>query len=128
VLAGVPRSLPALLRAYEIGQRAAVVGFDWPQASEAAAKVREELDELSRATDGTHIEEEVGDLLFAAANLSRKFGVEPEAALRRATDKFCRRFAQMEEQLEADGSSVHGAPLEAMEDAWHRVKARERTA
>ena len=96
----MPRTLPALLRAYEYGSRAAAVGFDWVRAADVIDKIEEEVrelrDELSKteqadeASQSGRVEEEMGDLLFAIANLSRKLGVEPEAALRRANDKFQR--------------------------------------
>jgi len=95
VLAGIPRMLPALLRAHKIGKRAATVGFDWPQADAVIDKVEEEVRELRDASGRGREQtlEEMGDLLFSLANLSRKLGIEPEAALRQANDKFTRRFA-----------------------------------
>lgn len=124
VLSGVPRALPALLRAYEIGTRVAAVGFDWPDASGSMAKIEEEVQELREALTQSpaRATEELGDLLFAIANLARKLDLEPEAALRRASDKFTERFAAVEGDLERRGSSVHAATLEEMEAAWQRVK------
>ena len=87
VLAGVPRSLPALLRAHEIGTRASAVGFDWPAAADVLDKIEEEVRELREALDESpaRAAEELGDLLFSLANLARKLGIEPESALRGRT-------------------------------------------
>ena len=125
VLGGVKRALPALLRAYEIGGRVAAVGFDWARAQDVVAKVREEVEELAREVengDRARAEEEMGDLLFALANLSRKMGIEPESALRQANEKFTARFEELERRLEARGSSVHQATLQEMEEEWEEVK------
>jgi MazG family protein len=125
ILAGVPPALPALLRAFQIGSRVAAVGFDWSRAADVVTKIEEEVAELHRAIDAGDrrlAEEEMGDLLFAVANLSRKLDIEPEAALRRANDKFTRRFGELEAGLEARGLSVHDATLEQMEEEWQRVK------
>jgi MazG family protein len=124
VLAGVPRALPALLRAHEIGTRVAAVGFDWPAAPQVMDKIEEEVREL-RAALAEHprrAAEELGDLLFSVANLARKLGLEPESALREANDKFSDRFAGVEALLEARGRSVHDATLDEMEAAWATVK------
>ncbi len=124
VLAGVPRSLPALLGAYEIGTRVAAVGFDWPNARDVVDKIDEEVRELRDALGESHTRaaEELGDLLFSVANLARKLGLEPESALRQANDKFARRFEAVEDALAREGLSVHEASLDAMERAWHDVK------
>jgi nucleoside triphosphate diphosphatase len=129
LLAGVPRSLPGLLRAHEVGTRAAAVGFDWPSAAGVVDKIDEEVRELRAAiAEGpAQTVEEVGDLLFSLANLARKLGVEPESALRAANDKFTRRFQAVEETLAARGRSVHDATPEALEAAWNRVKASAAT-
>jgi nucleoside triphosphate diphosphatase len=130
VLRGVPKTLPALLRAYEIGTRVAAVGFDWSRTSEVVDKIEEEVAELRRAvsTEGSaRTEEEMGDLLFAIANLARKLGIEPESALRKANEKFTKRFNQLEERLHARGRSVHDATLEEMEAEWALVKSSART-
>jgi MazG family protein len=136
VLAGVPKALPALLRAYEIGTRVAAVGFDWPEAADVVDKIDEEVAELREALTESRARaaEEFGDLLFSIANLARKLALEPEAALRAANEKFSTRFAGVEADLERRGSSVHAATTEEMEAAWQRVKrspssgARSRTA
>src|ERR687890_1139169 len=94
VLLGVPKTLPSLLRAYEIGARVAAVGFDWAQATDVVDKIEEEVAELRRAVaereGAARTEEEMGDLLFSIANLARKMGIEPESALRQANEKFTR--------------------------------------
>jgi MazG family protein len=128
-LSGVPKTLPSLLRAYEVSARAAAVGFDWAKAGDVLDKIEEEVAELrqeveSGATgDLSRAEEEMGDLLFAIANLSRKLGIEPEAALRRANDKFTSRFDAVEQAFAARSQSMSDATLEEMEAEWQRVKA-----
>jgi MazG family protein len=125
VLAGVPKTLPSLLRAYEIGTRVAAVGFDWSRTEDVVDKIEEEVAELRAAVDTegrARTEEEMGDLLFSIANLSRKLGIDPESALRKANEKFTKRFTALEESLHAQGRSVHGASLEEMEAEWQAVK------
>jgi MazG family protein len=127
VLRGMPKALPSLLGAHEIGTRVAAVGFDWAKSSDVVAKIEEEVGELKRALDGEgqpRVEEEMGDLLFAIANLARKLGIEPESALRKANHKFSARFQQLERHLEAQGRSVHDASLEEMEEIWILIKGR----
>ena len=127
-LSGVPRTLPSLLRAYEISARAAAVGFDWAKPADVLDKIEEEVAEVrhevaSGATgDLSRAEDEMGDLLFAIANLSRTLGIEPEAALRRANDKFTRRFDAVEQAFATRGRSLQEATLGEMEDEWQRVK------
>jgi len=129
VLAGVPRALPALLRAHEIGARVAAVGFDWPDATGVIDKIEEELAELRDASGRSRrlTEEEFGDLLFSIANLARRLGLDPEAALRQANDKFTRRFDALETDFARRGRALHGAPLEELEAAWQAVKRRAAT-
>ena len=124
VLAGVPRSLPALLRAHKIGKRAATVGFDWPHAGAVMDKIEEEVRELREALSEGHqrAAEELGDLLFAMANLARKLKIEPEAALTGANDKFTRRFAEVERLFTRQRRSVHDATAEELDAAWNTVK------
>lgn len=130
-LGGVPRTLPALLRAQEIGTRAAAVGFDWERATDVLAKIEEEVAELREtvasgvATDRARTEEELGDFLFAITNLARKLGVEPESALRKANDKFTHRFGAMEALLLARGRSLTSCTLDELEEEWARVKRAE---
>ena len=126
ILSGVPRALPSLLRAYEIGSRAAAIGFDWPRADDVIDKIEEEVRELREASaneGAARTEEEMGDLLFTLVNLARKLGVEPESALRRANDKFVDRFEGMERGFDARGHSIHDASPDDLEREWARVKA-----
>ena len=127
-LGSVPKSLPALLRAYKIGKRVAAVGFEWATAADVLAKIEEEVAELRDTLqkdpdNAARAEEEMGDLFFAMANLSRKLGIEPEAALRKANEKFTKRFSQMEENFAASGRSLDAATLEDMEAEWQRIKS-----
>lgn len=127
VLSGVPRSMPSLLRAYELGTRAAQVGFDWPTTSDVLDKVDEEVRELREAvaTAGAtsrEAEEEFGDLLFSLVNVARKLGLEPEAALRMANDKFQRRFDHLERGVKADGHTFRELNLDQLESYWQRAK------
>jgi nucleoside triphosphate diphosphatase len=126
VIDGVALALPALLRAAKISRRAAQIGFDWPAAENVIDKIAEELDEIEDAIDDgadrAALEDEVGDLLFACANLARKLDIEPETALRRATAKFARRFRRVEVLAKERGI---GADLDALEALWQEVKAAE---
>ena len=159
ILGGVPRTLPALLRAYEYGARAAAVGFDWSRPLDVVNKIEEEIRELREVLNLTNpanptnqtnpinpinptnrvdqvnqvgqvgqvdkvarVEEEMGDLLFAIANLSRKLGVEPESALRRANDKFLARFTAVEQRVAAAGERLQEKTLDELEAAWQDVK------
>jgi nucleoside triphosphate diphosphatase len=130
VLGNMPRALPSLLHAHKIGSRVASVGFDWKSASEVIAKIDEEIAELREALecnpqDTARAEEELGDLLFAVANLARKLSIEPETALRRANDKFTRRFTQLEQNFAGSGRTFEGSTLEEMELEWQKIKADE---
>lgn len=130
-LAGVPRALPALLRAQRIGEKAARIGFDWPSADGVWDKVHEELNELRQAAaagDRAHVQEELGDLLFALANLGRHLGVDAELGLRETLDKFTRRFAHVEAQAEARHGKEHKASLDELEAWWQQAKRIERGA
>ena len=125
LLGGLPRGLPALLRAYRMGRRAATVGFDWEEPSGALHKVDEELAELRAAIAAKQsqaIEEELGDLLFAVANVSRHLGIEPEGALRAANHKFAMRFAMLERRFASQGRALGDATLDEMETEWQHVK------
>jgi MazG family protein len=125
VLDGLPRSLPALLAAHQFGTRVAEVGFDWVAADDVVAKIDEEVDELRRAVRGEgqdRVEEELGDLLFSIANLARKLGVEPEAALRAANRKFERRFRALEARVEKTGATLRQLALDVLEEHWQAVK------
>ena len=128
VLSGVPRSMPSLLRAHEIGTRAAQVGFDWVKTDDVIDKVEEEVRELRDAVRTTgpksrEAEEEFGDLLFSLVNVARKLGIEPEGALRVANDKFQRRFDDLERQVKADGHAFRDLTLEQLEEYWQRAKS-----
>jgi MazG family protein len=137
-LDGVAAGLPALTRAEKLQKRAARIGFDWPEAAPVLDKVREELDEvtaeLEQGGGAARLDEEVGDLLFAVANLARHLGLDPEGALRRANAKFERRFKRMEALADADGDDGPGSgagqqglpeSLARLEALWQRVKAEE---
>jgi MazG family protein len=131
LLGGLAPALPALLRAYQIGVRAASVGFDWLTAADVVAKIQEEVDELREVVDAgsareeARVEEEMGDLLFAIANLARKLGIEPETALRKANEKFTKRFTAMERQVTSTGRTLSRLSLEELESVWHAVKSSE---
>jgi MazG family protein len=128
----VPRTLPALTRAVKLQRKASKVGFDWNDARQVLAKIREETGEveaeLSRpGMDATPaLAEEIGDLLFVVANLSRHAGVDPEQALRGANAKFERRFGHIERSLASRGVDPASATLDEMEALWNEAKALEK--
>ncbi|MEE4464129.1 nucleoside triphosphate pyrophosphohydrolase [Azotobacter chroococcum] len=129
LLDDVPQALPALSRSVKLQKRAARVGFDWPEALVVVDKLREELDELLEAMsedDPQHIADELGDVLFAATNLARHLGVDPEAALRGANGRFEWRFRFIEQALRADGRSPEGCSLDELEALWAAAKRAER--
>ena len=122
-LDAVARSLPALWRAEKVQKKAKKAGFDWPDISGALDKLSEELEELKTAVaEGTNVEEELGDLLFSAVNVSRFLKVDPEVALGKATDKFIGRFAKVEEQAAAQNQSMEGMTLEELDKLWEHAK------
>jgi tetrapyrrole methylase family protein/MazG family protein len=126
VLEGVPREMPALARAERLAEKASRVGFDWPDAAGARDKVSEELAEVDGAMasgDPARIEDELGDLLFAVANLARKLGVPPEEALRRCLGRFVARFEYVEDGLARRGIPHGGATLKDMDELWNEAKA-----
>ncbi|MCH8505133.1 MAG: nucleoside triphosphate pyrophosphohydrolase [Ectothiorhodospiraceae bacterium] len=130
-LSDVSVALPGLLRAVKLTRRAARVGFDWPEARGVLEKIREELDEVEEAYRQTPerqdlLEEELGDLLFATANLARHLKLDPEAALRRANAKFESRFRHMERALGGQGLSLDRVDFERREQAWEAAKREER--
>ncbi len=131
LLGGVPWTLPSLLRAYQIGLRAASVGFDWTRPDDVMAKIREEIDELGQVAgaetslDQGRAEEEMGDLLFAIANLSRKLGIEPETALRKANEKFTVRFTTMERSIGETGRVMRAMSIDQLEEEWEKAKEKE---
>jgi tetrapyrrole methylase family protein/MazG family protein len=131
VLGQMPAGLPSLTAAFRTQEKAASVGFDWPRVEEVADKVQEELEEvraeISRREKGREaLAGEIGDLLFAAANLSRYLRVDPERELRAAVLRFRQRFLHIEEALRERGSSPSESTLEEMDALWEEAKARER--
>lgn len=131
LLDDVPQALPALSRAAKLQKRAAQVGFDWPEALPVLDKVREELDEVLEAmseNDPQAIAEELGDLLFAVANLARHLKVEPEAALRAANGKFERRFRFIEQALREAGRPIENCSLDELDALWGEAKKQEKAA
>lgn len=125
LLDAVPRALPALMEAQEIGAKVSKVGFDWPSPDEVVAKVHEELEEIrhARATGSqTNVEEELGDLLFAVTNLARLLKVDAEQALRQANLKFRKRFSYVEARLAGEDNPLGRASLEEMEEKWQEAK------
>jgi MazG family protein len=129
VLEGVPRELPGLARAERLTEKASRIGFDWPDAAGARAKVNEELAELDEATasgDRARIEDELGDVLFAMANLARKLSLPPEEALRNAVGRFIARFGHVERELARRGVAHGAASLEEMDALWEEAKRLER--
>ena len=126
VLDDVPMVLPSLARAEKLTKRAAKVGFDWPDVPAVMAKVTEELDELAAAGSDKQRHEELGDLLFAVANLARHYGIDPEAALRDANAKFTRRFHYVEDRARADGIAMADAGLERLDGYWNEIRASDK--
>ena len=127
-LAGLPATLPALVMAYRLQERAAGIGFDWPDATGPMAKVKEEVGEVEReyGRGGAReqIEEEIGDLLFATVNLARKLAIDPRAALERANLKFMDRFEKVEKLAEERGLEMGRASLEELDKLWDEVKKK----
>jgi ATP diphosphatase len=128
LLDDVPGNLPALLRAAKLQRRAATVGFDWPDAGAVMAKLREEMEEveaeIAAGAPPARVGEEIGDLLFAVVNLARHCGVDADAALRGANEKFCRRFRYVESSLAAKGQKLQDTTLDEMETLWITSKAK----
>ena len=124
-LGGVPVSLPALVKAYRIGEKAAATGFDWEKKEDVWAKVKEETAEVEAemiSGDRTAMEEEFGDLLFALVNACRLYGIDPESALERSNKKFMNRFNYMEECASSEGRTLHELSLDRMEELWQQAK------
>ncbi|WP_418983794.1 nucleoside triphosphate pyrophosphohydrolase [Alistipes sp.] len=127
-LGGVPRSLPAMVKAYRVGEKAAATGFDWQRKEDVWDKVKEEIAEVEtemRAGTATDLEAEFGDLFFALVNAARLYGVDPESALERTNKKFIRRFNYMEQQAENQGKMLHDMSLDEMERLWQEAKTEE---
>lgn len=131
VLDGIASALPSTLEAYELGLRAAESGFDWVKVEDLLDKVEEELQEIRKElkTEATsnrrELEEEVGDLMFAVANLTRQVRSDPESCLRRANQKFRRRFQALETEVERRGKSIRACTPQELDDIWESVKAEE---
>ncbi len=134
VLSGLPRSMPALTMAFRLGEKAAGIGFDWKCSADALDKVVEELNEVRRelgsedSGNKERLQDEIGDLLFAVSSVARLEGVDPEAALRGALNKFRRRFEQMEKELTRDGRKFDDYTLDQMEEVWQRIKSENHDA
>jgi len=131
LLDGIPPSFPATLEAYEVGVRAAEVGFDWAKVGDLLDKIEEEIHELrhecaaSKAAGARSVEEEVGDLLFAVCNLARFLRSDPESCLRRANQKFKRRFRALEAEVAKRGKQVRECTPEELDSLWERLKEQE---
>ncbi len=131
VLSGVPEAMPALTRAVKLQEKASKVGFDWNDARLVLAKIREEGDELEREIEAGRmdaIRDEIGDLFFALANLSRHAGADPEAALRGTNEKFRRRFAHIEARLATKGARPEDSTLAEMDALWDEAKRIEKSS
>ena len=129
VLAGVPRSLPALLKAARLTEKAARVGFDWRHTEDVFSKIEEEIGELREAIssgDEANVHDEIGDLLFTIANIARKLNVNAEEALQSTNRKFRRRFESMEASVREGGRNLDQLSLEQMDALWDEAKAAER--
>lgn len=129
VLSGVPKSLPSLIKAYRVQEKAAAVGFDWEKKEDVWDKVKEELGELDRAmkaADACNMEEEFGDAMFAIINAARLYGVNPDNALEKTNLKFTRRFGYVEQKAKEQGRELKDMTLEEMDNLWNEAKALER--
>ena len=127
-LGGVPRSLPALVKAYRMGEKAAGAGFDWKRKEDVWEKVKEEVGEVEaemKSGRKADLEAEFGDLFFALVNVARLYGVDPESALARTNNKFMQRFNYMEEHAAAEGRMLHDMTLDEMESLWQEAKGIE---
>lgn len=128
---GLPRALPALLKAVRMTSRAADLGFDWKREEDVLQKLDEEVAEFRAevlAADGAkeRVSSELGDVLFTVANVARRHGVDPEAALQAANAKFARRFEEVSRRVAAEGREMKGTPLEELDAIWDEVKADEK--
>ncbi len=129
VLAGVPSSLPSLIKAYRIQEKAANVGFDWEQREDVWAKVKEELGEVEaemRKGDTDNEEKEFGDLLFSIVNAARLYGVNPDTALEKTNRKFISRFNHVEKRAHENGRKLNEMTLAEMDEYWNEAKAQEK--
>lgn len=128
-LGGVPVSLPAMVKAFRIGEKAAATGFDWEHKEDVWAKVKEELMEVDaelEAKDKEKLTDEMGDLFFALINACRLYGIDPEGALERTNKKFICRFEHLEHRAEEQGKSLHDMTLEEMDGYWNEAKEIEK--
>ena len=128
LLDGIPHTLPAVMQGYQLTRRASRIGFDWDEVEGVIAKLQEELSELGAARSAQsseQIEDELGDVLFAAVNLARFLKVDPEIALKRSNAKFTSRFQEMERLARASGRALANVPRSEMESLWERAKAAE---
>ena len=129
VLSGVPNSMPSLIKAYRMQEKAANVGFDWEKREEVWAKVKEEIAEVEaemQSGDKVAMEKEFGDLLFSLVNASRLYGINPDNALELTNNKFRRRFGYVEEHSIRQGRDLRDMSLEEMDDLWNKAKQDER--
>ena len=127
LLGGVPRSLPAMVKAFRIGEKAASAGFDWEKKEDVWQKVYEEISEIEvemKANDNDKLEGEIGDLFFALINACRLYGIDPENALERTNKKFIKRFNHVEARAAEKGAMVSELPLEELESYWQEAKNR----
>jgi len=130
VLSGLPRSMPALTMAYRMGEKAGGYGFDWSRPEEVVDKIQEEIEELKHElksgaeTAREQVENEIGDLLFATASLARKLHIDPESALKRALDKFHRRFEAMVKEVERRGGRGDDYTVDQKGEIWQELKRR----
>lgn len=125
--AGLAKSLPSLFKAFQIGLRVSRYGFDWSEPLEALQKVKEEILELEKALKAKREKEifdEIGDLFFSLANVSRLLGVNPEIALQEANEKFIRRFERVEKGLKKRGKKLGGVSLKEMDELWEKAKKK----
>jgi XTP/dITP diphosphohydrolase len=128
-LGGVPVSLPAMVKAFRVGEKAAAVGFDWEKREDVWAKVKEELMEVDaeiEAKNKEHLTDEIGDLFFALINACRLYGIDPEGALERTNKKFIRRFNHIEQRAEEQGRGLSQMTLEEMDGYWNEAKELEK--
>lgn len=128
VMSGVPNSMPAMIKALRIQEKAKQVGFEWDDINEVKAKVQEEWQELELALSNNNSEEvaeEMGDMFFALINYARFAGVDPESALEKTNQKFLRRFAYIEEKAQSKGKSLQEMTLEEMDQLWNEAKKTE---
>jgi tetrapyrrole methylase family protein/MazG family protein len=125
-LKAIPKNLPALMRAYKVQEKAAMVGFDWERVEDAEKKVFEEIEELKdvyKSGDRGKIKEEMGDVLFAVVNVARFLDVDPEEALRGTIEKFIERFSYIEECARKANKDLKDMPLEEMDGLWNQIKS-----